>query len=372
MKIECYKQNLNIALNAVAKTAASKSTMPILDGVLIEAKNGYIKLTTNDLDMGSEYKLNCDVINEGKVVVELKTLMEIVRKLDGDILNIELVNDIFIIKSKGSIYKLTTMNADDYPVLPVFNVENKISLPQDIFKDMIRKTNFAVSTDENRPVYTGQLIKIEENVLTVVAIDGFRLALKKYLLEKDTMNFKAIVPGKVLNELVKLLNDDNSEVHIGINKNQALFEIGNCIVVSKLIDGEFLNYAGIIPSDRETRVKTRTKELLSAFERVALFSKESADKDKKSPVKMTINIDGIILSCNSQTGDAKEDLACITEGKQLEIGFNPRFVIDALKFVEDEEIYLDFTTSISPATIKPVNGNDFIYMVLPLKIKHEG
>lgn len=372
MKIECYKQNLNIALNAVVKTAASKSTMPILDGVLIEAQNGYIKLTTNDLDMGSEYKMNCDVINEGKTVVDLKTFMEIVRKLEGDILAIELIDDILVIKSKGSIYKLKTMNPDDYPLLPVFNIENKISLQQNVFKDMIRKTNFAVSMDENRPVYTGQLVKIEENILTVVAIDGFRLALKKYLLEKDTTDFKAIVPGKVLNELVKLLNDDNSEIQIGINKNQALFEIGNCTVVSRLIDGEFLNYSGIIPSDRETRIKVRTKELLAAFERVALFSKESADKDKKSPVKMAISLDGIILSCNSQTGDAKEDLSCITEGKALEIGFNPRFVIDALKFVDDEEIYLDFTTPISPATIKPVNGNDFIYMVLPLKIKHEG
>ncbi|MEG2460117.1 MAG: DNA polymerase III subunit beta [Clostridia bacterium] len=372
MKIECYKQNLNIALNAVAKTASSKSTMPILDGVLIEAKDGYIKLTTNDLDMGSEYKLVCDVISEGKVVVDLKMFMEIVRKLEGDILAIELINDIFIIKSKGSIYKLATMNADDYPLLPVFNVDNKIKLPQNIFKDMIRKTNFAVSMDENRPVYTGQLVKIENNVLTVVAIDGFRLALKKYLLEKDIVDFKAIVPGKVLTEIVKLLSDDDTDVEIGINKNQALFEIGNCTVVSRLIDGEFLNYSGIIPSDKETRIKTRTKDLLNAFERVALFSKESADKDKKSPVKMDISLDGIILSCNSQTGDAKENLSCVTEGKPLVIGFNPRYMIDALKFVEDEEIYLDFTTGISPATIKPVTGNDFIYMVLPLKIKQEG
>ena len=371
MKITCEKQGLNAALNAVAKTAASKSTMAILDGVLIEAKNGYIKLTTNDLDMGSEYKLASDIVEEGKIVVELKPLMEIVRKLEGEEINIELIGREFVIKSKRSVYRLNTMNPDDYPVLPVFNVESQISLPQDIFKSMIRKTNFAVSMDENRPVYTGQLIKIQDNVLTVVAIDGFRLALKTYLLEKEISDFKAIVPGRVLNELVKLLNDDNSEIQIGINKNQILFEMGNCIVVSKLIEGEFLNYNAVIPSEKETRIKIRTKELLGAFERVALFSKESADKDKKSPVKMAVNLDKIVLSCNSQTGDATEFLTCGIEGKQLEIGFNPRFIIDALKFIEEEEIYLDFISSISPAIIRPVNGNDFIYMILPLKIKHD-
>lgn len=371
MKIECSKLELNVALNAVAKTSASKTTMPILEGVLIEVSNKKMKLTTNDLEMGCEYIINVNEEREGSIVVDLKMFTEIVRKLDGENISIEVENDIFVIKSMGSIYKLSTMNADEYPRLPVFNVDKHITLKQNVFKDLIRKTNFAVSIDENRPIYTGELIKIEDSVLTVVAIDGFRLALKKYMCEKETGDFKAIIPGKVLNEVIKLLSEGEEEITIGVNKNQALFEMENCILTSRIIEGEFLNYSNVIPAEKETKIKLKTKNLLDCFERVALFAKESSEKDKKFPVKMCINMDGVILSCNSQTGDAKEDINAVVEGKQLEIGFNPRYMVEALKTIEDEEITMEFTTSISPAIIKPVAGNAYVYMVLPVKIKQD-
>lgn len=371
MKIECSKMNLNVALNAVAKTSASKTTMPILEGVLIEVQDSQMKLTTNDLEMGCEYIIPVKQEETGNIVIDLKMFTEIIRKLDGENISINVENDIFIIKSMGSVYKLATMSADEYPRLPVFNVDNSIVLKQNVFKEMIRKTNFAVSIDENRPIYTGELIKIEENVLTVVAIDGFRLALKKYLLEKPTNDFKAIIPGKVLNEVIKLLSDGEEDIKIGINKNQALFEMENCTLISRIIEGEFLNYSNVIPSDKETKIRLKTKNLLDSFERVALFARESSEKDKKFPVKMSISMDGIILSCNSQTGDAKEDIIAVVEGKTLDIGFNPRYMIEALKTIEDEEITMEFTTSISPAIIKPVAGSSYVYMVLPVKIKQD-
>src|SRR5574344_856586 len=355
MNIKCNLKELINGLNIVSKTSITRTTMPILEGVLIEAKNNELKLTTNDLEIGSEHTMECKVISEGKTVVELKTLNEI------------LVEDnLFILKSINGVFKLATMNPDEYPKLPIFDIENSININQKTFKDMIRKSLFAVSTDENRPIYNGALLKVENNILTLVAVDGFRLALRKSLSKNNINDFKVIIPGKVLAELLKVLNDDEEkEIKIGVNKNQALFEMGKSILISRIIEGDFLNYNTIIPDSYETKVKVKTKSLLDSFERVALFAKENKEKDKKSPLKMNIGIDGIRLSCVSETGDAKEEV----EGKDIEIGFNPRYVIEALKVIDDAEIYIEFTTSISPVLVKPINGKEYIYVLLPIKLK---
>ncbi len=371
MKVNCELKELINGLNTVSKTSSSKTTMPILEGVLIEAINNKLKLTTNDLEIGSEYTLDCNIEEEGRTVVDIKMLNEIIRKIDDENVSISVDDNLFILKSQNGIFKLAVMNANDYPKLPVFNVENSIELDQKLFKDMIRKTIFSVSNDENRPIYNGALVKVVDNVLTIVAVDGFRLSLKKYLNETNINDFKSIIPGRVLSELLKILTDnDGDKVKIGINKNQALFEIGKSIIVSRLIEGEFLNYNSIIPESNETRIKVRTKSILDSFERVALFAKENKEKDRKSPVKMNIGIDGIILSCVSDTGDAKEMISAVVEGKDIEIGFNPRYVIEALKVIDEAEIFIEFTTSISPVLIKSTVSNDFIYVVLPIKLNN--
>ncbi|MDD2376603.1 MAG: DNA polymerase III subunit beta [Clostridia bacterium] len=372
MKINCETNQLINGLNVVFKTASSKTTMPILDGVLIEAYNNVIKLTTSDLEMSCTHTMKCNVQEEGSTVVDIRMLNEIMRKLEAEQITLESNDSLFIIKSVNGIFKLAVMNPLEYPKLPIFTISSSIEIKQKFFKDMIRKILFAVSTDENRPIYTGALLKVEDNILTLVALDGFRLALKKYLNDKEINNFKAIIPGRVLSEILKILIDNEEEViKIGTNKNQALFEVGNSIIISRIIDGEFLNYNSIIPSNRESRIRVKTKKLLDTFERVALFAKESSDKDKKSPVKMNISLDGLTLSCISQTGDAKESIAAVLEGKDLEIGFNPRYFIETLKVIEDPEIYIDFTSSIAPAVIYPIQGNDYLYIVLPVKLRQE-
>ncbi len=372
MKINCETNQLINGLNIVFKTASSKTTMPILEGVLIEAYNNQIKLTTNDLEMGCTHIMKCMVQEEGSTVVDIKMLNEIMRKLEAEQITIESDDNLFVIKSVNGIFKLAVMNPLEYPKLPIFTISNNIEIKQKIFKDMIRKILFAVSNDENRPIYTGALLKVEDNILTLVALDGFRLALKKYLNENEIDNFKAIIPGRVLSEILKILIDNDEEViKIGTNRNQALFEVGNSVIISRIIDGEFLNYNSIIPSDRESRIKVKTKKLLDAFERVALFAKESSDKDKKSPVKMKISLDGLTLSCISQTGDATESISAVLEGKELEIGFNPRYFIETLKVLEDQEIFIDFTSNIAPAVIYPLHGNDYLYIVLPVKLRQE-
>ena len=370
MNIKCDLKELINGLNIVSVATATKTTMPILEGILIEAYNNKLKITTNNLEIGCEHVLECEITEEGKTVVDMRMLNEIVRKIEDEKVEISVNDNLLILKSINGIFKLTTMDANEYPKLPVFNVENNIELEQKVFKDMIKRTIFCVSNDENRPIYNGALVRVEDNILTIVAVDGFRLALRKSLSKKAKNNFKAIIPGKVLNELLKILTDEEeSTVQIGVNKNQALFKIGNSVIISRIIEGEFLNYNTIIPENYETKVKLKTKSLLDSFERVALFARENKERDKKSPVKMQVGIDGIILSCVSDTGDAKENITAIVEGKDIEIGFNPRYVIEALKVIDDSEITIEFTSSISPVLIKPTINNDYIYVVLPIKLR---
>lgn len=371
MKFKCSKNDLLTCLSSVTKSS-TKTTMPILEGILIETIGDNVKFTTNDLEIGSEYIISAKVETEGKIVVDNKMFNEIIRKLESDEITFELDNNIFIIKSASGIFKLSTMNPEEYPKLPIFNVDSTITVKQGIFKDMIKKTLFATSQDENRPIYTGALVTVDDGVLKVVAIDGFRLALRQQLLEGNNSCFKAIIPGKTLSELIKILSDDTEiDVKIGVNKNQALFEMGECIVVSRIIEGEFLNYNSVIPNEFETKVKVNTKNLLESLDRVSLFSREVSEKEKKAPIKVNIAMEGIEISCTSLAGDAKENVVGVVEGKNLEIGFNPRYLIEALKVIENEEIIMNYTTNVSPMIIKPIHGNDYIYMVLPVKLRQD-
>ena len=300
----------------------------------------------------------------------MKTFNEIIRKIESNEITFEVNDGIFVIKSTSGVFKLQTMNAEEYKRLPVFNIEKQIEISQKIFKDMVKKTVFSASVDMNRPVYTGVLVTVTGGVINLVAIDGFRMAIKKELLESYSNDFKAIIPAKVLTEVIKSLEDeDDKKIKIGVNRNQALFEMDECTVVSRIIDGEFLNYNNVLPAEADTRIKINRKQFLEAIERVAIFSRDVSEKDKKVPVKVSIGLDSIEVSCVSVTGDAKEIINSVVEGKNLEIGFNPRYLIEALRVIEDEEIEMEFSTSVSPLVIKPIAGNTYIYMVLPVKLK---
>ena len=371
MKLICEKEKLILGLNNVSRTSVGRTTTPILEGILITLKDNKVILTTNDLEIGMECVLDdCDIIEEGKVVVDCRMFGDIIRKLPNADITISVTdNKLLLIECEGSKYTLSTMDADEFPTLPSINVEKTISLPQKILKDMVKKTSFAVSLEENRPIFTGCLLEVKESVLYIVAVDGFRLALRNTPVFTDSQDFLAIVPGKYLNEVSKNLLDIDEEIKIGISKNQALFEIANCKIVTRLLEGEFLSYNNVIPKDKETRIKINKAALQGAIERAAIFSISAGEKEKKYPIKMFINLGNVIVSCTSQVGDAKEEVSVETEGKELEIGFNPKYLLDALKAIEDDEVYLDFGSNISPCIIRSTNEDKYTYMVLPVRLK---
>ena len=372
MKIICYKDNILKALNSVVRGVASKTTMPILEGILIQTNEDEIKLTTYDLEIGIEYTMKCEIVEHGNTVVNATMFTEIIRKLPNSEISISLnENNLLTIECEGSLYKLATMNPDEFPELPKIEVENSIEVEQSAIKNMIKKTIFAVSTDENRPIFTGCLFEIKNNRLNVVAIDGFRLALRTLNLPVQVNDFKAIIPAKTLNEVIKILEDSFENVKIGVAKNQALFEMENCKLVTRILEGEFLKYESVIPTTWETKAKVNKSDLQNSFERIILISSSNIEKEKKYPVKVSVDIGKMTISCTNQTGDAKEDIYISTEGKYIEAGFNPKYFLDCLKAIDEEEIVIEFGTSISPCIVKSVENNNYIYMILPIRLKSE-
>ncbi len=371
MKFICEKANLLKAINSVERGASSKTTMPILEGILIQTNDNQVKLTSYDLELGIEYVINCEVIEQGNTVVIASVFSDIIRKLpDADISITVDDKDLLIIECEGSLYKLATMNAMEFPELPTIDEENSIEIEQNTLKDMIRKTIFAVSVETHRPIFTGCLFEIKSNKLNVVAVDGYRLGWKSKFLDKEVNDFKVVIPGKTLNEVNKIITDSFDKIKISIAKNQALFEMENCKIVTRLLEGEFLDYERVIPKNWETRIRVNKKELQECFERVSLISMSSIEKERKYPVKVSIEIGKVVISCKNQAGDAKEEIFLTTEGKNLEVGFNPKYFLDALKAIDDEEIFVEFGSSLSPSIIKSVEETeDYIYMILPIRIQ---
>lgn len=371
MKLVCEKDVILKAINSVTKAVASKTTMPILEGILIQTNDKEVKFTTYDLEIGIEYIMECTVEEQGATVVNAIMFSEIIRKLPDAEIHIEInENNLLVIECEGSLYKLATMNPEEFPELPKIDIENSIEMEQNSLKDMVRKTIFAVSTEENRPIFTGCLFEIRNNKLNVVAVDGFRLAWKSKFLQTAVNDFSAVIPGRTLNEINKILNDSFDTIKIGVSKNQALFEMENCKVVTRTLDGEFLNYKSVIPNNWETRIRVNKNSLQDSFERISLISASSIEKEKKYPVKVSVDIGKITISCTNQTGEAKEEIYISTEGKNIEAGFNPKYFLDALRAIDDPEVFIDFGSSISPCIIRPTEENgDYIYMVLPIRMK---
>lgn len=370
MIFTCEKDKILKAINSVVKGVASKTTMPILEGILIQTNDNEIKLTTYDLEIGIEYIIESNVEVQGSTVVNAVMFSEIIRKLPDTEISFKInENNLLEIECEGSLYKLATMNPEEFPELPKIDIENFVELEQRSLKDMIRKTIFAVSNEENRPIFTGCLFEVSNNKINVVAIDGFRLGWINNYLNKEYSDFTAVIPGKTLNEVNKIVTDSFETIKIGVSKNQALFEMENCKIVTRLLEGEFLNYSNVVPKTWETRIRVNKSIFQNCFERISLISASSIEKEKKYPVKVSIDIGKVTISCTNQTGDAKEEMYVATEGKNLEIGVNPKYFLDALKVIDDEEIFIDFGTSISPCVIRPIDSEDYTYMILPIRMK---
>jgi len=366
MKIICKQKDLSSAINIVQKAVSSRTTLPILEGILLEAYNSTLKLTGNDLNIGIEKKIDIDIIEPGSVVISSRLFGEIIRKLPSSDVELSLDDNKLTIKCEKSKFVLTGQDPLQFPELPSVTDENSLSMDKELFNSMIKQTIFAISQDENRPILTGSLLELKDNVLSIVSIDGKRLAVRKATIESNS-NFKMVVPAKALNEVNKIIassNKDESEFTILSTDKHILFEVDDIKVVSRLLEGEFIKYAQMFPTEFKTKVEVDTDELLSSVERASLLAKEG----KNGAIKLAVGPNMIEITSNAEIGSVNESVFIDMDGNELEIGFNPRYISEALKVIDSEKVVLEFITEVSPCIIKPADNDNFTYLVVPVRM----
>ncbi len=367
MKIKINREDLLDAINIVSKAVSNRTTISILECVLITADNEGVRLLANDLELGIETKnIEADVIENGSVAIEAKIFSDIIRRFpDGEVLISTDSNNIATIKCNKSDYKILGQNGDEFPPLPIVDKQNGVSIPCGVLRNMIRQTNFSVSTDETRGPLTGQLFLLENGVLNLTSTDGFRISVRN--MEYDGENvLKAVIPGKTLNEISKILpSDEEDTAFIYAGEKHILFELNSCTIVSRVLDGEFINYENIFTKDCTSLVGINKAELLDAIERSSLISKDV----KKNPVRLTIDEGLLVISSTTDMGTAHEEISIELDGQPIDIAFNPRYLVDVLKVIDEDRISLKMTTPLSPCIIVSDENVNFKYLVLPLRIK---
>lgn len=363
MKLICFKNELLKSVNISLKAVPSKTTMPILECILIDASASEIKFTTNDMELGIETKVKGIIEEKGIIALDAKIFSDIIRKLpDNDVIIQTDANLNTTITCEKAKFTIPGKEGDDFAYLPVIEKNEGIELSQFTLKEVIRQTIFSIAANENNKLMTGELFEIKNNILKVVSLDGHRIAIRKIELKESYSDKKVVVPGKTLNEISKILSGEVEDlVQIFFTDNHIVFEFDDTIVVSRLIEGEYFRIDQMLSSDYETKVCINKREFLDCIDRATLFVKES---DKK-PIIINIEDESMQLSINSQIGSMKEDIDIEKEGKDIMIGFNPKFLIDALKVIDDEQISIFLVNPKAPCFIKDENES-YIYLILPV------
>lgn len=363
MKIICTKSNLAKGVGIVSKAVPSKTTMPILECILIDATTDIIKLTANDMELGIETIIEGDIVQPGMIALDAKIFSEIVRKLpDSEIVITTDENDQTLITCEKAKFQISGKSGSDFAYLPYIEKTESIRISQYTLKEVIRQTIFSISDSESNKLMTGELFEVEDNILKVVSLDGHRISIRKIELKDNYDLRKVVVPGKTLIEISKILSGDaESEVQIYFAENHIVFEFDRTVVVSRLIEGEYFRIQQMLSSDYETKVHINKKELLNCIDRATLLVKEG---DKK-PIIIQIGDDTMELKIQSQLGSMDEEIFITKEGKDLLIGFNPKFLIDALRVIDDEEVTLYFMNAKAPCFIKD-EKESYVYLILPV------
>ncbi len=368
MKILCSKNNLTNGVNIVSKAVPSKTTMSILQCILVKAKNGIITMTGNDGELGIETVIEGEVVEEGTVALEAKFFGDIVRKLPDSKVEIE-VKDNFItnIKCENAFFNLVGKDGEDFTSLPKVNKTNSIIISDYALRDIIRQTIFCLADNNNNRMMSSELFEISNDVLKVVALDGYRIAYRKINLKNSYPDTKVIIPGKTLNEISRILEGNtDKDVVIYFENNHVLFELDNTSVVSRLVEGQYFDYQRMLSTDYETKLNVKKNDLYESIDRGTLLLREGENK----PIIFDVNDEGINLSIKTMFGKMEEKVATAKTGKDITIAFRPKFFLDVLKILDEENIDMYMINAKSPCTIKD-EGENYIYFILPVNFIKE-
>ncbi len=367
MKFSCNKQILVESVSIIQRAVSTKSSIAALEGILIKTTQKGIELCGYNLELGMKTTINANITESGKTILNAKLLGEIVRRLPAD--DVYFTTDssnITFIQSGPSEFSLVSIPSEEYPELPGIPEDQVIEITQSLLKSMIKQTIFAVADNDSRPIHTGTLFELTKNKLNLVSVDGYRLAYREEIIQNN-LETNFVVPGKTLSEILKLLNDDDSKINIHIGRRHIMFQINGYDITSRLLEGQFLDYHAAIPKHHETELVVKTRTIIESIERVSLLIIDRL----KSPVRCLIENDEIKLSCTTQIGRANDQFDIKMEGDALEIGFNSRFLLDALRNAEGDEIKILLNGPTNPMVVRPIEGSSYLFLVLPVRLKSE-
>ncbi|MCQ2523066.1 MAG: DNA polymerase III subunit beta [Lachnospiraceae bacterium] len=363
MKIECSKASLLNGVSIVSKAVPSKTTLSILQCILIKANKGVITLTANDMELGIETKIEGNILEEGNVALDAKFFSEIVRKLPDNNIIID-VDEKFMTKitCENAKFNLLGKNGDDFTALPTIDRVNSVVISDYSLKELIKQTIFCVGVNSANQIMNSELVHVNNDVLEMVALDGHRIAYRKINLKNNYPDMKIIVPGKTLNEIERILSGDaNKDVVIFFERNHVLFELDNTLVVSRLVEGNYFDYEKMLVNDYETKIHVNKKSIYSCIDRSTLLLREG----EKKPIVLEVRDTNVNFSIKTLVGDMNEDLLVNKTGKDIDIAFNPQFFLDTLKVIDDEDIDVYLMSPKNPCIIKNEEAS-YIYLILPV------
>lgn len=367
MKFSCERNELANAVTIASRAAAAKSAVPSLEGLLIEAGDD-LTVTGFDLKTGIRSTIPADVSEKGSVVINARLFGDIIRKMPDDVVYMT-VNEKYMINIRCAMTEFDIMgiSADEYPELPSVDYQNSVYMKERDIKAMIAETNFAVSDNEARPIHTGALFEVDNDILTVVAVDGFRLALRRERVAKTEVGkISFVVPGTALSEVEKIAGEADELVKITLGTKHVMFTLGPNMLISRRLEGEFLNYRNSIPQTSKYSIEVSRRDLIATVDRVSLLISENF----KSPVRCTFGENILKVSAATTLGKAADECGVSGDGEGLEIGFNNRYILDALRAAPADNVRLQLSTSVSPCVIVPTDGSkNFIYMILPVRLR---
>ena len=368
MKITCSKQQLTEAVSNVQRAVSTKSSIPALEGILLKAHGQEVTLCGYDLELGMTTTIEASVEEPGNLVLSARLFGDIVRRLPGE--QVCIASDeknITAITCGLSEFSIVGIPAEEYPEIPLITGETTIDLPHSMLKSMIRQTIFAVADTDAKPIHTGTLFELGGGTLRLVSVDGYRLAIREEPVQANE-EASFVVPGKTLNEVTKLLSDSEEEtLSLVVGRRHILFKIGNYTVISRLLEGEFLDYKAAIPAASSTEVLVNTRSFIESVERVSLLITDRL----KSPVRCLFEDNEIKLSCSTSMGRANDQFEAQITGSNVEIGFNNRYLLDALRNAEGDEVKVQLNGPLSPMKVLPREGNAFLFLVLPVRLKSD-
>ena len=366
MKFSCEKALLLGAVSTASRAVAVKSSIPALEGILIEAGE-QLRLTGYNLETGIRAAVPAEIREKGSLVLSARLFGEIIRKMPDDVVVFTSENYMVNIKCGLSEFNILGTDPEEFPELPSVEEQNGLTIGQPVLRSMIAQTLFAVSDNESRPVHTGSLFEIDDSGLTMVSVDGFRLALRHEALEKiEGGAFRFVAPGSALKEVENICGDSEDMVNITCGKRHLLFSVGETQLICRRLEGEFLDYKNAIPRNNPILVDVENSALLQSLDRVSVVISEKL----KSPVRCVFDLDRVYLSARTGNGEAKDICPTKGDGAGLEIGFNNRYLMEALRYAPADTVRFALNTNISPCVITPTDGSDsFLYMVLPVRLK---